>query len=121
MTVFFDEQRFISTDATAEQARKPALSNELSIIMGFKGYEKQPARFFLREPFGCCVEHISNLQWSGEELKIKVNRMSFKNAVKNADGQVIVGFNNEKSPLSVSSETGDYVCYLMPYSSAEKR
>lgn len=99
----------------------PAISNELSIIMGFKGYEKQPARFCLKEPFGCSVEHISNLQWSGEDLKIKVNRMSFKNAVKNADGQVIVGFNNEKSPLSVSSETGDYVCYLMPYSPAERR
>lgn len=99
----------------------PAISNELSIIMGFKGYEKQPSRFVLREPFGCCIEHISNLEWSGEDLKIKVNRMSFKNAVKNAEGQVIVGFNNDKSPLSVSSETGDYVCYIMPYSPAERR
>ncbi len=99
----------------------PAISNELSISMGFKGYEKQPARFCLREPSGCSVEHFSNLQWSGEDLKIKVNRMSFKNAVKNADGQVIVGFSNDKSPLSVSSETGEYVCYLMPYSPAEKR
>jgi hypothetical protein len=98
-----------------------ALSNELSIIMGFRDYEKQPARFFLKDPSGCSVEHISKLKWSGEDLKIKVNRMSFRNAVKNAEGQIIVGFNNEKSPFSVSSETGDYVCYLMPYSPAEKR
>lgn len=99
----------------------PVISNELSIIMGFRGYEKQPARFVLREPFGCCIEQTSSLDWSGEELKIKVNRMSFKNAVKNAEGQIIVGFNNDKSALSVSSETGDYVCYIMPYSPAERR
>ena len=101
----------------------PALSSELTVTMGFKhGYEKEPPKFFIKDPFGCSIRHEhSLLQWSGDELIVKVNRLSFKNAVRNTEGMVVVSFNNNKSIYSVSCDGADYRCYLMPYSPAEKR
>ena len=96
------------------------VSNEIILHLRFDNYVKQHARMQARDDEGSRCSIQTDLDWDGDEIKIKLNARTIEGAIENAKGKVTVAFTNDRGPLSVTGEGNDYISVMLPYSPAEK-
>ena len=96
------------------------VSNEIILHLRFDNYVKQHARMQARDDEGSRCSIQTDLDWDGDEIKIKLNARTIEGAIENARGKVTVAFTNDRGPLSVTGEGDDYISVMLPYSPAEK-
>lgn len=100
-----------------------SVSEELAITFGYSsgGYVKEPVRFRVSNPDGMAFERSPGFEWSGIEMKIKVNAKTLLNAVENLSGGVKLFFSGDLMPNLIKSDDGEFTAAIMTYSSAEKK
>lgn len=96
------------------------VSDELTIKMVHKEYVKQKPRF-LSSNEGSSIEISPDLEWRGDDLKVKLNAKSLAAAIEQAEGIVTVSLGSDCSALSITDDQNTYLAVMLPFSPAERR
>jgi DNA polymerase III sliding clamp (beta) subunit (PCNA family) len=95
----------------------------LAITLSRSGeYVQKPARFYVSDSDGAFMEFFPNLEWKGDDVKVKINLKTIYECLSQATGQATLHLNGDVGPIFLTDETsGAYLCRMMPYSEHEKR
>ena len=98
------------------------VSDKVNVKCGHEGYVKLFARFRARDESDASVERfLKGGNWEGADLKINIKGKVVEQAIEHITGAVTFRFSNDMGPFSITSEDGNFVAVLMPYSAAEKK
>jgi len=97
-------------------------SADLTLTLKHLNYIKQMPKFFAREMDG--GSHYCRrvpLEWTGDDIRIRVNAKTLAQAIEQTTGKVTVAFTYDIGRLSITGEGDDYRAVMVPYSPAEER